>query len=137
MQLFMLNRKEKLKFLDLAMHMASIDGSLSAREERLLKVFAAEVGEAVSQEYTFKLSQDFDETLAFFADKEDWVKNLVYLNLLFLTMSGEDYNVEEHFLLENIQKTFKINDAKKQELLYIVFSYRDLQDKINKAVHDV
>ena len=38
MLLQMLNRKEKLKFLDLALHLVSIDGEPSNFEGRILKM---------------------------------------------------------------------------------------------------
>ncbi|MBN2267954.1 MAG: hypothetical protein JXC35_00880, partial [Acholeplasmataceae bacterium] len=87
MLLSLLNRKEKLKFLDLAMHMVSVDGEPSQVEQRLLNMMLAEVGDNIVQEYHFSLSQDLEETIAFFADNHKTVKHIVYLNLLKVTMN--------------------------------------------------
>ncbi|HHT82479.1 MAG TPA: hypothetical protein GX003_03450, partial [Acholeplasmataceae bacterium] len=58
-----LNRKEKLKFLDLALHLVSIDGEPSNYEDRILNLMLAEIGDDVAQEYTFKLSDNYERTI--------------------------------------------------------------------------
>ena len=60
-----LNRKEKLKFLDLALQMVSIDGEPSNYEDRILNLMLEEIGEEVAGEYTFKLSDDYEKQLSF------------------------------------------------------------------------
>jgi hypothetical protein len=47
MLLSLLTRKEKLKFLDLVMHMVSVDGEPTAIEQRLLNIMLAEVGDGI------------------------------------------------------------------------------------------
>ena len=51
MLLQMLNRKEKLKFLDLALHLVSIDGEPSNFEGRILMMMLAEIGDEVASIY--------------------------------------------------------------------------------------
>lgn len=136
MQLQILDRKEKLKFLDLALHMINIDGKMSDIEKRLLDVMVAEVGTDIVAEYHFSLSDDLDETLKYFSQKEGHIKNLVYLNLLTLIMLEDIYNTNEHFFIEEIRHVLAIDDAKKQELMRIVYEQRDLNEKIKRSIHD-
>ena len=67
MLLSLLNRKEKLKFLDLAIHMVAVDGEPTAFEKRILNMMLAEVGDDIYKEYTFTLAQDKDVTIDFFS----------------------------------------------------------------------
>jgi hypothetical protein len=134
MLLSLLNRKEKLKFLDLAMHMVSVDGEPTAVEQRLLNMMLAEVGEGIISEYHFSLSKDLKETLKFFEKSSPNVKNIVYLNLLKVAMSDDFYNTLEHFMLEDIRKQFSIDDTKKNQLMRLVYTERDLRERAKRVV---
>ncbi len=134
MLLSLLTRKEKLKFLDLAMHMVSVDGEPTAVEQRLLNMMLAEVGEGIISEYHFSLSKDLKETFKFFEKSSPTVKNIVYLNLLKVAMSDDFYNTLEHFMLEDIRKHFKIEDPKKNQLMRLVYTERDLRERAKRVV---
>ncbi|MFA6692122.1 MAG: hypothetical protein WCR73_00035 [Acholeplasmataceae bacterium] len=134
MLLSLLNRKEKLKFLDLAMHMVSIDGKPTEIEQRLLNMMLAEVGDNIVSEYHFSLSQDLDETMAFFSNNNPTVQNIVYLNLLKITMNDDFYNTAEHFFLENIRSKFSINETKKKQIMRLVYNERDLRERAKRIV---
>jgi len=134
MLLSILNRKEKLKFLDLAMHMVSIDGEPTEVEQRLLNVMLAEVGDGIVQEYHFSLSKDLKETLKFFEKVTPKVKNIVYLNLLKVTMSDDFYNTAEHFFLEDIRERFEITEIKKKQIMRLVYNDRDLRERAKRIV---
>lgn len=134
MLLSLLNRKEKLKFLDLAMHMVSVDGEPSQLEQRLLNMMLAEVGDNIVQEYHFSLSQDLEETIAFFADNHKTVKHIVYLNLLKVTMNDDFYNTTEHFFLENIRIKLSIDETKKKQIMRLVYKERDLRESAKRIV---
>jgi len=134
MLLSLLNRKEKLKFLDLSMHMVSVDGEPTAFEQRLLNIMLAEVGDGIVSEYTFKLSANLDQTLNYFEKATPAVKNIVYLNLLKVAMVDDFYNTAEHEFLEMIRKTFEIGDLKKKQLMNLVFSDRDLRERAKRIV---
>ncbi|MEF3693550.1 MAG: hypothetical protein V3569_05195 [Acholeplasmataceae bacterium] len=134
MLLSLLNRKEKLKFLDLAMHMVSVDGEPSQVEQRLLNMMLAEVGDNIVQEYHFSLSQDLEETIAFFADNHKTVKHIVYLNLLKVTMNDDFYNTTEHFFLENIRIKLSIDETKKKQIMRLVYKERDLRESAKRIV---
>jgi hypothetical protein len=134
MLLSLLTRKEKLKFLDLAMHMVSVDGEPTALEQRLLNMMLAEVGDNIVSEYHFSLSKDLTETLEFFEKCSSSIKNIVYLNLIKVTMSDDFYNTTEHFFLEEIRDRFSITDAKKKQLMQLVYIERDLREKAKRVV---
>ena len=108
MLLSLLNKKEKLKFLDLAMYMVAIDGEPDDFEKRLLTKF--------------------------FADSNQVVKNIVYLNLVIISMEDDLYNTSELLFLETIQKELNISAEKRRELISIVYAERDLREKTIRIV---
>lgn len=134
MLLSLLNRKEKLKFLDLAMHMVSVDGKPTELEQRLLNIMLAEVGDGIVQEYHFSLSKDLPETIKFFEKATPTVKNIVYLNLLKVAMTDEFYNTAEHFMLEDIRERFQIEELKKKQIMRLVYNERDLRERAKRIV---
>ncbi|MFP4177556.1 MAG: hypothetical protein ACLFTZ_02220 [Acholeplasmataceae bacterium] len=134
MLLSQLDRKGKLKFLDLALHLASVDGSPTTLESRLLNVMLAEVGEDIYKEYQFSLSDDLDETIAFFEAKSVAVRGIVYLNLLRLTMLDDFYNTLEHGLLEEVRERFSIGQQKKERLMRLVYLEKDLMSRAMRVV---
>lgn len=135
MLLTLLNRKEKLKFLDLVMHMVSVDGKPTEIEKRLLNMMLAEVGDGIVSEYQFALSKDLEETINYFSEASPTVRNIVYLNMVKVTMIDDFYNTTEHFFLEGIREKFKIGDLKKKQLMKIVYMERDLREKAKRVVN--
>ena len=73
-----LSRKEKLKFLDLAIYMVDIDGEPTLVEKRILTKMLAEVDD-VRSEYTFQKTESIEDTIDFFVNANQVVKNVVYL----------------------------------------------------------
>ena len=134
MLLNFLTRKEKLKFLDLALHVVSVDGRPSEIEQRLLNMLLAEVGDEIVKEYQFSLSKSRDETLNYFIKASQPVRNIVYLNLLHTTMWDDLYNTLEHFLLEEIREKFEISEQKKKQLMRLVYNERDLRERAKRVV---
>lgn len=135
MLLSLLTRKEKLKFLDLAMHMAVVDGQVSKIERRLLRTMLVEVGDEIANEYTFSLSGNLHDTIDFFSEASVAVKRIVYLNLVKTMMVDELYNTAEHFLLEDIRKAFDIEDIKKKQLIRLIYNERDLRERAKRIVN--
>lgn len=133
MLLSKLNRKEKLKFLDLALHMVLVDGDRTENEIRLLNILLAEVGDDIIKEYQYSLSDDLKETVDYFKERPIVTKRIVYLNLIKVSMVDDFYNTSEHFFLDELRKDFSISVAKRKELLAIVFEERDLKEKAIKA----
>jgi hypothetical protein len=134
MLLSLLTRKEKLKFLDLVMHMVAVDGEPTKIEERLLNIMLAEVGDGIIKEYTFTLSKNLEETVTYFKESSPTVKHIVYLNLLKVTMMDDFYNTTEHIFLEDMRLEFSISDFKKKQLMRLVYNERDLRERAKRVV---
>lgn len=128
-----LSKKEKLKFLDLAIYMVDIDGEPTIFEKRILNKMFAEVTD-VKEEYSFTRTSSIDETIEFFKDANPVVRNIVYLNLVTISMEDDLYNTSEMLFLERIQKTFKISDEKRRDLIKIVYDERDLREKAARVI---
>ena len=128
MFLSLLNRKEMLKFLDLAIYMVDIDGEPNDVEKRLLNKMIAELDQ-VKDEYSFRLTDTVENTIKFFTESNQVVKNVVYLNLVSISMEDDLYNTSELLFLENIQKVFEISAEKRRELMSVVYAQRDLREK--------
>ncbi len=133
MLLSLLNKKEKLKFLDLAMYMVAIDGEPDDFEKRLLTKMMAELDQ-IKDEYSFTLTDTAENTIKFFADSNQVVKNIVYLNLVIISMEDDLYNTSELLFLETIQKELNISAEKRRELISIVYAERDLREKTIRIV---
>lgn len=81
MFLSLLNRKEMLKFLDLAIYMVDVDGEPTQTEKRVLNKMIAELDQ-IKDEYSFRLTDSVENTIDFFKDCNKVVKNVVYLNMV-------------------------------------------------------
>jgi hypothetical protein len=128
MFLSLLNKKEMLKFMDLAIYMVDIDGEPTDVEKRLLHKMMAEL-EPVKDEYTFRLTDTAENTIKFFKASNPVVKNVVYLNLVMISMQDDLYNTSELLFLEKIQKELEISAEKRRELISVVYAERDLREK--------
>lgn len=133
MLLSLLNKKEMLKFLDLAIYMVDIDGEPTQTEQRVLNKMIAELDQ-VKDEYSFEKKASIEETIDFFKDCNKVVKNVVYLNLVVISMEDDLYNTSELLFLETIQKKFNITAEKRRELIAIVYAERDLREKANRVI---
>lgn len=133
MFLSLLNKKEMLKFLDLDIYMVDIDGEPTQYEKRILNKMIAELDE-IKDEYSFRLTDSVENTIDFFAHTNKVVKNVVYLNLVIISMEDDLYNTSELLFLEKIQKKFDISAEKRRELISIVYAERDLREKANRII---
>ena len=133
MLLSLLNKKEMLKFLDLAIYMVDIDKEPTEVEKKVLKKMINEL-EPVKDEYTFRLTDTVENTVAFFVNANNVVKNIVYLNLVTISMEDDLYNTSEWLFLEKLQKQFEISNEKRRELISLVYAYRDLREKSIRIV---
>ena len=115
MFLSLLNRKEMLKFLDLAIYMVDIDGEATDVEKRVLNKMMAELDQ-IKDEYSFRLTDTAENTIKFFSDCNQVVKNVVYLNLVYITMQDDLYNTSELLFLEKIKRKKKTELCKNYEL---------------------
>ena len=104
MFLSLLSKKEMLKFVDLAIYMVDIDGEPTAVEKRVLTKMMAEV-DSIKDEYTFRFTDTIENTITFFLETNQVVKNIVYLNLVTISMEDDLYNTSELMFLQNLQET--------------------------------
>jgi hypothetical protein len=133
MFLSLLNKKEMLKFLDLAIYMVDIDGEATDVEKKVLTKMIAELDQ-VKDEYSFRLSDSSEDTIKYFMNSNSVVKNIVYLNLVIISMEDDLYNTTELLFLEGIQKKFGISAEKRRELISIVYAERDLREKAIRII---
>ena len=133
MLLSLLNKKEMLKFLDLAIYMVDIDGEPTNTENRILTKMISEL-DAVKDEYSFRLTDTVENTIQFFVNCNQVVKHVVYLNLVIISMEDDLYNTSELLFLEDIQKKFEISAEKRRELISIVYAERDIREKAIRII---
>ncbi len=133
MLLSLLNKKEMLKFLDLAIYMVDIDGEPTNTEKRILTKMISEL-DAVKDEYSFRLTDTVENTIQFFVNCNQVVKHVVYLNLVIISMEDDLYNTSELLFLEDIQKKFEISAEKRRELISIVYAERDIREKAIRII---
>lgn len=133
MFLSLLSKKETLKFLDLAIYMVDIDGEPNEYEKKILAKMMAEI-DTVKDEYTFTLTDTIENTVQFFVETNQVVKNIVYLNLVTISMEDDLYNTSELLFLEEIERKFGISAEKRRELIGIVYAQRDLREKAIRVI---
>ena len=88
----------------------------------------------VKDEYTFRFTDTAENTINFFLGSNQVVKNVVYLNLVWISMEDDLYNTSELLFLEKIQKAFEISAEKRRELISIVYAERDLREKAMRII---
>lgn len=135
MFLSLLNQKETLKFLDLAIYMVDIDGEPTEIEKNILEKMFREVGHVVT-EYSFKFSDSIEETVNFFVNSNRVVKNIVFLNLVKITLTDDLYNTTEHLFLEQIQEKFDITPERRRQLMAIAYEERDLRERAARILKE-
>ena len=133
MHLSLLNQKETLKFLDLAIYMVDIDGEPTEIEKSILEKMFREVGYIVN-EYSFQYSDSIEETVEFFIHSNPIVKSVVFLNLVKITMIDDLYNTTEHLFLEQLQEKFGISPERRRELMSLVYDERDLRERAARVL---
>ena len=133
MFLSLLNKKEMLKYLDLAIYMVDIDGEPNETEKKVLNKMIAELDQ-VKDEYSFRLTDTIENTIQFFIQSNQVVKNIIYLNLVTISMEDDLYNTSELLFLEEIEKKFEISAEKRRELISIVYAERDLREKAIRVI---
>lgn len=133
MYLSLLNKEEKNYFVDLVMKVVIVDGEMTEMEKKLTDRLRNEMGDEVSRH---RSSLSLDKLIKYFASKGKTTKNLVFLNLLSVSLHDEFYSVEEHFLLDKIKEEFQISEKKRSDLMKIVYSERDLREKAKRVISE-
>ena len=57
------------------------------------------------------------------------VKNIVFLNLVTITLTDDLYNTTEHLFLESLQEKLGITPERRRELMTIAYEERDLRER--------
>lgn len=135
MYLSLLNQKEKLKFLDLAIYMVDITGEPSEIEKVVLERMFQEVGYVV-KDYSFNNSDPINITVDYFRNSNRVVKNIVFLNLVKLSLTDDLYNTAEHLFLERLQEIFDITPQRRRELMTVVYDERDLRERAARIIRE-
>lgn len=135
MFLSLLNQKETLKFLDLAIYMVDIDGEPTEVEKNILERMFREVGYVVT-DYSFQNSASIEETIDFFVNTNRVVKNVVFLNLVKITLIDDLYNTTEHLFLEKLQEKFDITPERRRELMSLAYEERDLRERTARILKE-
>lgn len=134
MLLNLLSKEEKMYFIDLLRKVLIIDGPTNEFEKQVQAKFQSEMGSDISK-YRMSLLTT-EKLIEYFSAKSKGVKNIVYYNLVAASLYDEFYSVEEHLLLDQIQKSFQITDKKKIELVKAVYAERDLKEKVKRIVNE-
>lgn len=134
MLLNLLSKEEKMYFIDLLRKVLIIDGPTNEFEKQVQAKFQSEMGSEISK-YRMSLLTT-EKLIEYFSAKSKGVKNIVYYNLVAASLYDEFYSVEEHLLLDQIQKSFEITDKKKIELVKAVYAERDLKEKVKRIVNE-
>ena len=134
MLLSLLSKEEKMHFLDLLNELISADGNPTETELSIKNKLKYEMGDEILKYKKSSLSKD--KLIEYFAKKSYPTKNLVYLNLVAASLNDDWYSVEEHQLLEKVQEKFQIPEKKRNELFKLVYSERDLREKVKRVISE-
>ena len=103
-------------------------------EKKLISRIYGEIGREIVEEYTFSKSDSIDDTIDYFKDANQAVKNIVFLNLVSISMEDDLYNTLEHLFLERIEKELGITAEKRKDLMQIVYDERDVREKAMRVI---
>lgn len=134
MLLNLLTKEEKYYFLDLLSKVFTVDGEVTDFEKRILQLYKTEMGEDINKHRHSNLA--FDKLVEYFASKPKTTKNIVYYNIVFVSLSDEFYSVEVHEILDQIQHELLITNKKKIELLKAIYAEKDLREKVKRLVFE-
>lgn len=134
MLLSLLSKEEKMYFLDLLNELIIADGNPTETELSIKNRLKYEMGDEILKYKRSSLSKD--KLIEYFSKKSYPTKNLVYLNLVAASLNDDWYSVEEHLLLEKIQGALQISDKKRNELFKLVYSERDLREKVKRVISE-
>ncbi len=115
MLLMKLQTKEKFAFLQLAQHLARVDGEYGNKEQDVIDEYCVEMG--IDKPTIFN-EEDFDLDEVLSAFKSTKSRKIVILELMILVHIDDKYDNKEHELTDKIVNYFNINE---KDLKY--FSY--------------
>ncbi len=104
-------------------------------EKVLIDRMCREVGHVVT-DYSFVNSDSIDVTIDFFKKSNRVVKNIVFLNILIISMSEDLYNTTEHLFIEKLQKVLDITPERRRELMSVIYDERDLRERASRIIKE-
>lgn len=132
MLLNLLEREEKFYFLHLLRKLVLVDGETNDFEKQIVKKLKYEMGDDVLK---YRAShKTLEQLLKYFEDKPQAIKNVIFMNLYSASLEDEWYNVAQHLLLDNIQKSLNVTKDKKIKLLKLVYDERDLKERAKRVI---
>jgi tellurite resistance protein len=131
MLLDLLTTEEKHAFLDIAVYMISIDGTIQDNESSELKRLNNELGDD-AKNYKSGSHKAAIKTLH---QSPQAHRRIVLLNLIALSMSDDLYHAEEHSLIEQLLEVWDISAKKKTELFRLVYQLKDLREKTKLVIN--
>lgn len=134
MLLSLLSKEEKMYFLDLVNIFISIDGTPTEKELGIKNKLKYEMGDEILKYKKSSLTKE--KLIEYFANKSYPTRNLVYLNLVSASLNDDWYSVEEHLLLKEVQDALQISEKKRNELFKLVYSERDLREKVKRIISE-
>ena len=134
MLLNLLSKEEKYYFLDLLTKVFTADGEVTDFEKLILQIYKTEMGDDINKHRHSNLP--FEKLVEYFASKPKTTKNIVYYNIVFVSLSDEFYSVEVHEILDQIQHELLITNKKKIELLKAIYAEKDLREKVKRLVFE-
>lgn len=108
MLLMQLHSKEKFAFLELAHHLARIDGEFGENEQDVILEYCAEMGIEDMIEYD-ENTFDLDEVLKDFTTKKS--QKILLLELMILVHADDKFHFKEEELVKKIALAFGINEV--------------------------
>jgi hypothetical protein len=131
--LSLLKGEEKGFFLDLLLKIIAFDGNISDVEQsNIINSIKYQLGD-----FGYVPSElSFDQLLDFFKEKSKVIRNVVFLNVFYVSLTDEWYSAEEHFMIEQVQERLSISDKKSLELKRLVYAERDLREKVKRVVSE-
>lgn len=134
MLLSLLSKEEKMYFLDLLNVFISVDGIPTEKELSIKKKLKYEMGDEILKYKKSSLTKE--KLIEYFSQKSYPTRNLVYLNLVSASLNDDWYSVEEHLLLKEVQDALDISEKKRNELFKLVYSERDLREKVKRIISE-
>ena len=132
MLLYLLNKEEKHRFIDLLITVISADGPTSETEKKIVEIVKYEMGEDAIKYRNSNMP--LEKLIEYFSGKSKVTKNLVFYNLIASSLNDEFYSVEEHIVMEKIQEGLDIPTKKKNELMRAVYTERDIREKVKRVI---
>lgn len=107
MLLMKLQTREKFAFLQLAQHLARVDGEYGNREQDVIDEYCVEMG--IDKPKVFN-EDDFDLDSILKQFKSTKSKKIVILELMILIHIDDKFDRKEHELIDKIVEYFNINE---------------------------